>query len=91
MIDTLAGPVPEDRLVEAAVADFIARRRDSPHYSAERRGKVIFVHSPDPIAAGRSARVERLPPNLLKCPFCSFVTPYEELYVVHYRSHGVGV
>jgi hypothetical protein len=88
VIDSITGPPPDVRLVEAAVEDFVRRRRDAADYSVEMRGDTIVVHSPDPIAASHRARPERLPPNLFKCPFCPFVTPYEELYVVHYRSHG---
>ncbi|HMD79214.1 MAG TPA: hypothetical protein VKF39_04440 [Nitrososphaerales archaeon] len=86
--DTVSGPAPDERAVEAAVADFLARRNDASHYSFEVEGDTIIVRSPDPLAASHSRGVERLPPNLMKCPFCGFVTQYEELYVVHYRSHG---
>jgi len=75
-------------MVEVAVHDFIARRSNAAGYSVERRGDTIVVHSPDPGAASRKRRLEGLPPNLFKCPFCPFVTPYQELYVVHCRSHG---
>jgi hypothetical protein len=91
VLDSLSGPKPDDRTIEAAVADFLSRRKNSSLYSTERDGDTIIIHSPDPVKAGHFRRVERLPPNLLKCPFCSFVTPYEELYVVHYRAHGVAV
>jgi len=88
VLDNLSGADLDERTVEAAVSDFISRRKDASHYSVERAGDRIIVHSPDPIAASHSSRLQGLPPNLMKCPFCSFVTPYEELYVVHYRSHG---
>lgn len=74
--------------VEGAVKDFLARRSDGAHYSCEWVGDELVVHSADPIKAMRERREPRLPDNLFKCPFCGFVTPYEELYVVHYRSHG---
>ncbi len=52
-----------------------------------RLGDSVLVNSSDP-AVSRKRAAEKLPPNLFKCPFCSFVTPYEELYAVHTRSHG---
>jgi len=88
VFDPLEGGGVDDRAVEEAVRDFLSRRKDSSRYSAERKGGKLVVHSPDPVAAGRSANLERLPPNLLKCPFCPFITTYEELYIVHCRSHG---
>ncbi len=86
-VDSLGGP-PDPERVAAAVSRFVQRRRDSTHYSVERRGEKFTVHSPDPLAASRGRRVKMLPPNLFRCPFCGFVTPHEELYVVHYRAHG---
>lgn len=50
-------------------------------------GDSLVVNSSDP-AASRKRTTEELPPNLFKCPFCSFVTPHEELYLVHTRLHG---
>jgi hypothetical protein len=88
VFDSVSGSAPDEGAIRAAVADFIARRKDSSHYSLEMESGDIIVRSPDPIAASHSKNVEKLPPNLLKCPFCPFVTPYEELYVVHYRAHG---
>lgn len=51
-------------------------------------GDSLVVDSPDP-AASQKRTTEKLPPNLYECPFCPFVTPYEELYVVHTRLHGL--
>lgn len=50
-------------------------------------GDSLLVNSSDP-PASQNRTTEKLPQNLFKCPFCSFVTPYEELYVVHTRLHG---
>ena len=77
--------------VEAAVRRFVSRRRDAEHYSVEREGDRIIVRSPDPIAALHGRRQDELPPNVKKCPYCPFVTPYEELYTVHVRAHLFGV
>ena len=51
-------------------------------------GDSLLVNSSGP-AASRKRTTEKVPPNLFKCPFCSFVTPYEELYTVHTRWHGL--
>lgn len=78
----------DERAVESVVSDFVARRKGSEFYSIERVGGSLVVHSADPVAASRRRPTEKLPPNLLLCPFCPFVTPYQELYNVHLRSHG---
>ncbi len=76
--------------VAAVVRAFVAKRKDAGRYSVEASGDEISVHTPDPLSRsrGRKDTGELLPPNLLKCPFCNFVTPYGELYNVHVRSHG---
>lgn len=91
VLDDLTGSPLDETKVYDAVVGFIARRRDAANYSVEKEGERIVVHSPDPIAAAHAKRAGQLPPNLFKCPFCPFVTPYEEAYVVHYRSHGFGM
>ena len=69
---------------------FVARKKDASLYEVQANGDDVVVHTPDPLARSRGRRDtgESLPPNLLKCPFCGFVTPYKELYDVHFRSHG---
>ena len=77
--------------VEAVVRRFISRRKDADQYSVDMEGDVLVIHSPDPLARGRARRMGDLPDNVLKCPFCPFVTPYQEAYNVHFRSHGFAV
>lgn len=76
--------------VASAVRAFVSRRKDPGHYGVAVEGDTIVVHTPDPLSRsrGRKDTGELLPPNLMKCPFCNFVTPYKELYDVHFRSHG---
>jgi hypothetical protein len=88
VLDQMSNQEPDPSRVEAIVRRFISRRKDSQYYSLEREGTTFVVHSPDPLARARGRREGELPKNLLKCPFCSFVTPYQELYDVHFRSHG---
>jgi hypothetical protein len=92
VIDALSGRVPASEVLPL-VRGFVSKRKDAQHYSVEQDGDVIVVHTPDPLARsrGRKDTGQLLPPNLLKCPFCSFVTPYQELYYVHVRAHGFGV
>ena len=91
VLDQLGEGSIEAERVDGIVRKFVSRRRDAAHYSVEREGDKIVVHSADPVAARRSRRQNELPPNLMKCPFCFFVTPYEEVYNVHVRAHGAGV
>jgi len=88
VLDQLGDASPKMDAVELIVKDFLSRRSDPSHYSYEVSGEKIVVHSPDPVKAMRERRKPTLPDNVFKCPFCPFVTPYEEMYVVHYRSHG---
>ena len=79
--------------VASVVRDFVSKRKDAKYYSVEVAGDDIAVRTPDPLARsrGRKDTGQLLPDNLLKCPFCPFVTPYQELYNVHLRSHGFGM
>jgi hypothetical protein len=90
VLDALTREKPELSEVKAVVADFISRRKDGSDYSMDVSGDQITVHSADPVAALRKRRQNELPPNLKQCPYCAFVTEYEELYTVHVRAHGVG-
>ena len=87
VLDQLSGEKPDPSVVKDAVIRFISRRKKAEDYSVEVIGERIVVHSADPIAAIRRKRQKQLPPNLQQCPFCGFVTPYEELYTVHLRAH----
>ncbi len=78
----------DEAVVESRIVNFIGRRKEHEFFSVERKGDTFFVHSADPIAAQEHRAQPGLPPNVLKCPFCPFVTPYQEAYVVHTRSHG---
>jgi hypothetical protein len=91
MIDTI-GEISVAQ-VEGLVRSFISKRKDSTYYSIEREGDSMLVRSPDPLARsrGRKDTGQLLPENLMKCPFCPFVTPYQEPYNVHLRSHLFGV
>ena len=91
VFDVMRGNDLDQGQIESLVKQFISRRKESEHYSVERKGETLVVHSADPLARGRGRMEGRLPDNLLQCPFCPFVTPYQEAYVVHVRSHGVGV
>lgn len=93
VLDQVSGKSPALSELAAVVQDFVARRKDAQYYSVEVVDGKVTVHSPDPLvrSRGRKDTGQLLPDNLLKCPFCSFVTPYQELYDVHFRSHGFGL
>lgn len=90
-IDEFAKIEPAD--VAGIVRSFVSKRKDAQLYSVAVQDGRILVHTPDPLARARGKKDpgQILPPNLLKCPFCSFITPYQELYNVHMRSHLFGV
>jgi len=88
VFDNLSGPAISQSEIEAQVRTFVSRRKDAKLYSLEWKGEVMVIHSPDPLVRSRGRMEGRLPDNLMMCPFCSFVTPYQEAYNVHVRSHG---
>jgi len=91
-LDTMSNRVTIGE-VASVVRDFVSKRKDAKNYSIEEDGEEIKVHTPDPLARarGRKDTGQLLPDNVLKCPYCSFITPYQELYDVHMRSHLFGV
>ncbi len=91
VFDVLTGAPPSESEIEAVTMGFISKRKDSEHYSIERQGDRIVVHSADPLARARGRKEGTLPDNLLKCPYCSFVTPHQEAYDVHVHSHAFGL
>ena len=91
VVDPIKKDITEPFEIEAIAQSFVSRRKDAKHYSVEREGDFLAIHSPDPLVRGRGRKRAQLPDNLLQCPFCFFVTQYQELYNIHVRSHGVGV
>ena len=88
VVDSIS-PVTVEEIL-AIVRSFVSKRKDARNYSVVAERDRIMVHTPDPLSRsrGRKDTGSMLPPNVLKCPFCGFVTPYEEAYNVHFRSHG---
>jgi len=90
VFDVMSGKALDEVQIEGLVRKFISKRSGSQHYTIERTGDTLVVHSADPLARGRGRMEGRLPANLQQCPFCMFVTPYQEEYAVHVRSHLFG-
>ncbi len=90
VLDVLTETKPEPEMVRQAVTGFISRRKDSEHYSLEVQGERFVVHSADPIAASKKKKQNQLPPNVVQCPYCAFVTEHQELLTVHARAHLFG-
>jgi len=92
VLDSMSNAVTTGEVL-AVVRAFVSRRKDAEHYSVDSNGEDIVVHTPDPLSRsrGRKDSGQWLPDNLMKCPWsgCGFVTPYQELYAIHVRSHGV--
>ncbi len=88
VLDTLSNPEPDPSEVATIVRQFISKRKDAQYYSLEVEGDHLTMRSADPLARSRGRDRAGLPENVWKCPYCGFVTPYEELYVVHVRAHG---
>ena len=88
VLDPLSDERPEPSAVKDSVTDFISRRKDAARYVIELAGERIVVRSADRVAAMRKKKQNQLPPNLKPCPFCGFVTQYEDLLMLHTRLHG---
>lgn len=91
VLDPLSDEGPEPSAVKDSVTDFlISQRKDAARYAVEVVGERIVVRSGDPVSAMRKKKQNQLPPNLMQCPFCGFVTQYEDLRMLHIRLHGGG-
>ena len=86
VLDALS-EVRVEKVVEE-VRGFVSKWKDREHYSVDSDGPRVTVHTPDPLVRSRGRGRPGLPPHVLQCPFCGFVTPYQEPYEVHVRSHG---
>jgi hypothetical protein len=83
---------PDLPVVKDIAVDFISRRKGGSVYSVEVVGEQIIVHSTEQVEATTKKKTQnQLPTNLHQCPRCAFVTPYEELLVVHERAHYFGL
>lgn len=91
VMDDLSNGGLDSVLVKDAVDDFVSSRKTVARYSVELAGETIIVHSANPASDAAKKSSGGLPPNLKQCPYCAFITPYEELYVVHARAHLFGV
>ena len=91
-LDTMSNKVTAGEVADV-VRGFVSKRKDAKYYSVEADGDEIKVHTPDPLSRsrGRQDTGQLLPDNLLKSPYCAFVSPYQEMYDVHMRSHLFGV
>jgi hypothetical protein len=88
ILDALSDERPDPSAVKDSVTDFVSRRKDAAHYAVEVAGERIVVRSADPVSAIRKKKQNQLPPNLKPCPFCGFVTQYDDLLMLHVRLHG---
>jgi hypothetical protein len=91
VLDQLTDEKVEPSMVKNAVESFIWHRDDAGHFSVEVAGDRVIVHSADPASAMSKKEHYRLPPNLKQCPYCSFISEYDEEMTVHVRTHLFGV
>jgi len=91
VLDPLLNQDPDSSEVATVIRGFLSKRKEAEHYSFETDGERFVVHSADPLARARGRKTMSLPANVLKCPWCGFVTQYQEMYTVHVRAHAVGL
>lgn len=89
VLDTLSGPnVSADR-VQSILSSYISELKDASAYRIESGGKHIVIHSSVTVSPREKRIEDRLPPGLLKCPACGFVTTSEHEYQNHLRIHDL--
>ena len=91
VVDPLSNPDPDPSDVAAIIRSFLSKRKEAEYYSLNADGERFVVRSADPLARARGRKEMSLPANVLKCPWCGFVTQYQEMYTVHVRAHAVGL
>ena len=91
VVDPLSNPDPDPSDVAAIIRSFLSKRKEAEYYSLNADGERFVVRSADPLARARGRKEMSLPANVFKCPWCAFVTPYQEMYTVHVRAHAVGL
>jgi hypothetical protein len=69
-----------------SVGEFISENDLGCTFTVEK--ETVVVHSP--VLRKRSKNLNELPPGLLQCPYCSYVTEYQEELTVHTRAHLFG-
>jgi len=88
-IDTLSGPEIGAVRIRSLVGSYLSSRSDASVYHLEEKGDSIIVHSSAPVSAREKRVVESLPPGLLQCPDCGYLTTSEEKYEDHLRMHDL--
>lgn len=88
-IDTLSGPEPGASRIQSIVASYLSGRKDASAYRIEDRGNLIVVHSSVAVSAQEKKVSSKLPPGLLQCPDCGFLTTSQDKYEDHLRLHDL--
>ncbi len=88
-IDTLSGPAIGAIRIRSLVDSYLSSRKDASVYRTEEKGESIIVHSSVPASAQEKKVVEKLPPGLLQCPDCGYLTTSQEQYEDHLRMHDL--
>ncbi|MDE1852542.1 MAG: hypothetical protein KGI38_02210 [Thaumarchaeota archaeon] len=88
-IDTLSGPELGIARIQSMVVSYLSGRKDASAYSVEDKGNLIVVHSSAVVSAQEKKVSSVLPPNLLQCPDCGFLTTSQNQYEDHLRIHDL--
>jgi len=68
---------------------FLAARSLSRDYEIALERDEITLRAQKPSPARKFKGGHRPPPNLHICPHCGYVTPYEDVYWIHVKTHYV--
>ncbi len=90
-IDTLSGPEIRSDRVQSILQSLVSGWKDASAYSVETPSSgQIVVHTSLPVSPKEKHVVdERLPPGLLHCTVCGYVTTSEDKYRNHLRIHDL--
>lgn len=88
-IDTLSGPELGAARIQSLVTSYLSGRKDKSAYHIEDKGNLIVVHSSETVSTHEKKVSSQLPPGLLQCPNCGFLTESQDAYQDHMRWHDL--
>ncbi len=75
--------------LQSVVKSYFSSRNDAPNYHIEGKGDSIVVRSIEPVTEQERKTPNELPPGLIQCPVCGFVTNSQGKYDAHIRMHDI--
>jgi hypothetical protein len=92
VFDTLSEKSVTVQEIRRAVEGYLEREGIQKDFTVEESNDTVTIVSVDREKAKNhpKTRVEPAIPGMRICPFCGLGLASEEMFVIHYRSHGAG-